>query len=131
MHFTGNKMVNWDWNKILSLGNMRRNVFYILFLLINVCFGNMHLKVKHIIMKVVKYVTCPCIIKYVMQFFLRVSGSHAGARYRSGSTVLHDTRPLSSGTQTFDTKKIEWPLNQPLKKLEADIQVNHRNTFII
>ena len=60
---------------------------------------------------------------FIMQFFLRVLGNNAGARYSSGATVLHDTRPLSSGTQTFDTKKIEWPLNQPLKKLEADIQV--------
>ena len=53
-------------------------------------------------------------------------GTAAGARYRSGSTVLHDTRPLSSGTQSYDTKKVEWPLNEPLKKLEADIQVCYK-----
>ena len=59
----------------------------------------------------------------MFQYFLQVLGNTAGTRYRSGRTVLHDVRPLSSGTQTYDTKHIEWPLTQPLKKLEADIQV--------
>ena len=57
------------------------------------------------------------------QFFLRCLGNDAGDRYRSGSTVLHDIRPLSSGTQSYDTKKVDWPVDEPLKKLEADIQV--------
>ena len=57
------------------------------------------------------------------QYFLHVLGNSAGVRFRSGSTVLHDIRPLSSGTISYDTKKVDWPVNQPLKKLEADIQV--------
>ena len=60
-----------------------------------------------------------------LQYFLRVLGTTAGVRFRSGSTVLHDSRPLSSGTQTYDTHKIEWPVNQPLQKLEANIQVGN------
>lgn len=52
-------------------------------------------------------------------------GSNAGARYRSATSVLHDIRPLSSGTQSYDSNKVEWPLNQAVKKLEADIQVGH------
>ena len=60
---------------------------------------------------------------YLLQYFLHVLGNNVGVEYRSGSTVLHDIRPLSSGTQSYDTKKIEWPLNEPLKKLEANIQV--------
>ncbi|CAK1583032.1 unnamed protein product [Parnassius mnemosyne] len=38
-------------------------------------------------------------------------------RYKSGGNILE--RPLSSGTQTFDTDKSLWPLNQPVPKLEA------------
>ncbi|CAG5043546.1 unnamed protein product [Parnassius apollo] len=38
-------------------------------------------------------------------------------RYKSGGSILE--RLLSSGTQTFDTDKSLWPLNQPVPKLEA------------
>ncbi|XP_050685719.1 uncharacterized protein LOC126980172 isoform X2 [Leptidea sinapis] len=38
-------------------------------------------------------------------------------RYKSGGTVL--TRRVSVGTQTYDTDKSLWPLNQPVVKLEA------------
>lgn len=31
-------------------------------------------------------------------------------------------RPLSKGTQTFDTDKSLWPLNKPIPKIEALIQ---------
>ena len=66
------------------------------------------------------------IIACILQYFLHVLGSSAGTRYRSGSTVLHDNRPLSSGTQSYDTKKVDWPVDQPLKKLESDIQVDKK-----
>ena len=64
-----------------------------------------------------------------LQYFLHVLGQNVSAKYRSGSTVLHDVRPLSSGTQSYDTKKIEWPLNEPLKKLEANIQVYYDTMY--
>ncbi|XP_063364928.1 uncharacterized protein LOC134653488 [Cydia amplana] len=38
-------------------------------------------------------------------------------RYASGGKPL--LRPVSRGTQTFDTDKSLWPLNQPVPKLEA------------
>ena len=60
---------------------------------------------------------------FFVQYFLYVLGIGAGARYRSAPAVLHDVRPLSSGTQTYDSDKLEWPVNKPVKKLEADIQV--------
>lgn len=60
---------------------------------------------------------------FLFQYFLRVLGNTASVRYRSGANVLHDIRPLSSGTQSYDTKKVDWPVDQPLKKLEANIQV--------
>ena len=50
-------------------------------------------------------------------------GNKAGARFRSAPTVLHDVRAMSSGTQSYDSNKLEWPVNEPIKKLEADIQV--------
>ena len=55
-------------------------------------------------------------------------GNSVGSRYRSGPTVLHDVRALSSGMQSYDTNKLEWPVNQPVKKLEADIQVGLSNS---
>ncbi|GAB0096983.1 xanthine dehydrogenase [Sergentomyia squamirostris] len=41
---------------------------------------------------------------------------------KSGATQID--RDLSSGTQTFDTYEKNWPLTQPVKKLEAMIQVS-------
>ncbi|XP_045537073.1 indole-3-acetaldehyde oxidase [Papilio machaon] len=38
-------------------------------------------------------------------------------RYKSGGSLLK--RPVSSGTQIFETDKSLWPLNQPVQKLEA------------
>ncbi|XP_013136142.1 PREDICTED: indole-3-acetaldehyde oxidase-like [Papilio polytes] len=38
-------------------------------------------------------------------------------RYKSGGSLLD--RPVSTGTQHFDTNKSLWPLNQPVQKLEA------------
>ncbi|XP_072944523.1 uncharacterized protein [Epargyreus clarus] len=38
-------------------------------------------------------------------------------RYKSGGTLLQ--RPVSRATQTYDTDKTLWPLNQPVPKLEA------------
>ncbi|XP_075976855.1 uncharacterized protein LOC142977053 [Anticarsia gemmatalis] len=43
-------------------------------------------------------------------------------RYKSGIVRLHEVRPVSDGRQIFDTNPAEWPLNQPLPKLEGLIQ---------
>ena len=71
------------------------------------------------------------ILLTIFQYFLYVLGNSVGSRYRSGPTVLHDVRALSSGTQSYDTNKLEWPVNQPVKKLEADIQVGSSNNYSI
>lgn len=42
-------------------------------------------------------------------------------RYQSGSTALE--RPLSSGTQIYDTNEQEWPVNEPMANMEAVYQV--------
>ncbi|XP_048477717.1 probable aldehyde oxidase gad-3 [Plutella xylostella] len=51
-------------------------------------------------------------------------------RYASGSTSLPKSRPVSSGTQVYDTNKIVWPLNKPVTKLEALIQCSGEAEYI-
>lgn len=51
------------------------------------------------------------------QYILDVVGDTAKGIYRSGSIPL--IRPLSSGQQSYDTKPLEWPLTEPMIKLEA------------
>ncbi|KAJ8719393.1 hypothetical protein PYW08_011568 [Mythimna loreyi] len=41
----------------------------------------------------------------------------ANPRYKSGGSVLE--RPVSRGTQIYETDKTLWPLNKPVQKLEA------------
>ena len=59
----------------------------------------------------------------LFQFVLHVIGDKAGTRFRSATTQLFMDRPISSGQQSYDTKKVEWPVTEPLKKLEANAQV--------
>ncbi|XP_026741820.1 indole-3-acetaldehyde oxidase-like [Trichoplusia ni] len=42
--------------------------------------------------------------------------------YRSGARDLRKTRPLSKGSQMYDTNPITWPVNEPMPKVEALIQ---------
>ena len=56
-----------------------------------------------------------------MQFVLGVCSSSANERFHSGSDSLQ--RPVSSGVQTYDTRREEWPLNEPMTKVEAAYQV--------
>ncbi|KAL3841842.1 hypothetical protein ACJMK2_019941 [Sinanodonta woodiana] len=64
------------------------------------------------------------------KFVLQVIGDKAGARFQSAIDCLPISRPLSSGQQTYDTQMIEYPLTEPLKKLEADIQVTGEAEYI-
>ncbi|KAJ8719954.1 hypothetical protein PYW07_011997 [Mythimna separata] len=41
------------------------------------------------------------------------------ARYKSGATVLSETRPVSRGVQVFETNRAVWPVTQPIMKVEA------------
>lgn len=56
-----------------------------------------------------------------LQFALFMLGNKLDLRYQSGGFPLE--RPLSSGTQTYSTKKEEWPLTEPLLKIEGKAQV--------
>ncbi|CAH1637091.1 unnamed protein product [Spodoptera littoralis] len=44
------------------------------------------------------------------------------ARYKSGATKIHDTRPVSKGVQYFETDPSTYPLTEPVQKVEALIQ---------
>lgn len=54
---------------------------------------------------------------YLFQFVLSLSPPGLPVQLASGGKDL--IRPLSSGKQLFDTDKSEWPLTQPVPKLEA------------
>lgn len=42
--------------------------------------------------------------------------------YRSGARDLRKSRPLSKGTEVYDTNPNIWPINEPMPKVEALIQ---------
>ncbi|XP_045774054.1 xanthine dehydrogenase-like isoform X1 [Maniola jurtina] len=49
-------------------------------------------------------------------------------RYKSGG--IHLKRPVSHGSQTYDTDKSVWPLNQPVPKLEALTQCSGEALYV-
>ncbi|CAK1542919.1 unnamed protein product [Leptosia nina] len=51
-------------------------------------------------------------------------------RYASGARDLRKTRPLSKGTEVYDTNPILWPLNEPMPKLEALIQCSGEAKYV-
>ena len=66
---------------------------------------------------------------FFFQFCLSVCGSVVSGKYKSGGSLLE--RPVSSGIQTYDTNKTEWPLNEPMTKLDAGYQVWHLYWLLI
>ncbi|XP_039757164.1 indole-3-acetaldehyde oxidase-like isoform X3 [Pararge aegeria] len=52
----------------------------------------------------------------------------ANTRYKSGGAEL--ARPVSHGTQTYDTDKSLWPLNQPVPKMEALTQCSGEALYV-
>ncbi|KAK3581541.1 hypothetical protein CHS0354_031882 [Potamilus streckersoni] len=67
-------------------------------------------------------------LAFFYRYVLYVLGDHVGSRLQSGSTPL--VRSLSSGQQTYDTNKQEWPLTEPLQKLEAKAQVTGEAEYV-
>ncbi|OQV18654.1 Xanthine dehydrogenase [Hypsibius exemplaris] len=51
------------------------------------------------------------------RFILEIVGDGAEGRYHSGVTGI--VRPLSSGSQSFETMEKNWPLTKPMPKLES------------
>lgn len=63
-----------------------------------------------------------------LQFVLGVLDDSVASMYKSGGPNLD--RPLSGGNRTYYTKESEWPLTQPIPKLEASIQVRAQLVII-
>ncbi|XP_071104762.1 uncharacterized protein [Haliotis cracherodii] len=59
---------------------------------------------------------------------LGMCGEKAAARFQSGGTNL--MRPVSSGTQTYDSRKDEYPLTQPMTKVDAPLQTSGTAQYI-
>jgi len=64
------------------------------------------------------------------KFVLYLAGDLAGPTFRSGASQLIVERPISSGIQTYDTVPVEYPVTEPLKKIEADAQVTGEATYV-
>lgn len=62
---------------------------------------------------------------YYLQFYLSLLGNKASARVRSAAEPF--IRPVSSGTQSYDSKPEDYPLTKPMTKLAAKAQV--RNAY--
>ena len=50
-------------------------------------------------------------------------GKQAGIKFQTGASELYFDRELSTGKQTYDTNKVEYPVTEPLQKIEANAQV--------
>ncbi|XP_046360648.2 indole-3-acetaldehyde oxidase-like isoform X2 [Haliotis rufescens] len=59
---------------------------------------------------------------------LGMCGEKAAARFRSGGNNL--IRPVSSGTQTYDSRKDEYPLTEPMTKVDATLQTSGRVQYV-
>nr|CAD7461029.1 unnamed protein product [Timema tahoe] len=62
------------------------------------------------------------------KFLLQLSGSRVKSKYLSGGELL--TRPPSSGVQQFQTDSSQWPLNQPVPKIEALVQCSGEAEYV-
>lgn len=64
------------------------------------------------------------------QFVLKTCPSAQVAdRFKSGGTLLE--RPVSKGSQEYGTIEKEWPLTQPITKLEALAQTSGDNNVFL
>nr|XP_058949586.1 xanthine dehydrogenase/oxidase-like isoform X1 [Pocillopora verrucosa] len=62
------------------------------------------------------------------KFYLTVLGDKASARVKSAAVPF--IRPVSSGTQDYDTQKKEYPLTKPMTKLAAKLQTSGEAQYI-
>ncbi|XP_071116536.1 uncharacterized protein [Haliotis cracherodii] len=62
------------------------------------------------------------------KYVLGVCGEKAAKRFQSGGTNL--IRPVSSGTQTYDSRKDEYPLTKPMTKMDATLQTSGRVKYV-
>ncbi|XP_050507820.1 uncharacterized protein LOC114324830 [Diabrotica virgifera virgifera] len=69
-------------------------------------------------------------ISLFYKFVLKTSPPNlVGARYKSGGTIL--TRALSTGVQQYGTDNKQWPLTQPIPKVESLAQTSGQIKYIL
>ncbi|CAH2057001.1 unnamed protein product, partial [Iphiclides podalirius] len=51
-------------------------------------------------------------------------------RYRSGANDFKKTRPVSKGSEIYDTNPLLWPLNEPMPKLESLVQCSGEALYV-
>ncbi|PVD33597.1 hypothetical protein C0Q70_04854 [Pomacea canaliculata] len=59
---------------------------------------------------------------FFYKYVLEVCGDKVAQRYRSGGASL--VRPVSSANHSYDTRREEWPLNEPMTSIDADYLVS-------
>lgn len=68
-------------------------------------------------------------ISLFYKFILNIApNDKVAAKFKSGGEILK--RDLSSGTQSFDTYKQNWPLTKNIPKIEADVQCTGEAKYI-
>lgn len=60
------------------------------------------------------------------KFILYVNQNKISPRNQSALTSVIDSRPLSTGTQSYPTQPSNYPLTQPIPKLNSKLQVNYQ-----
>uniref|UniRef100_A0A4D5RAG3 Xanthine dehydrogenase n=1 Tax=Scolopendra viridis TaxID=118503 RepID=A0A4D5RAG3_SCOVI len=68
-------------------------------------------------------------INLYYKYLLGVLPDALAPKIKSGADILH--RPVSSGSQTFATNKEDWPVNQPIPKIEAKVQCSGEAEYIM
>jgi hypothetical protein len=64
------------------------------------------------------------------KYLLCVNNSNIGPRYKSAADSIIDSRPLSSGKQDFPTDPSEYPVSQPIPKLNAFQQASGEAQYV-
>ena len=72
---------------------------------------------------------CTLMYQYnFFQFYLAMLGDQASSRVKSAAKPF--IRPVSSGSQIFDSHPDLYPLTQPITKLSAKLQVTQHSYIV-
>ncbi|KAG1648953.1 Xanthine dehydrogenase [Nymphon striatum] len=66
-------------------------------------------------------------VSLLYKFILGVIGESVSSKYQSGGTDME--RPLSGGHRSYFTNEVEWPLTQPVQKLECSGEAQYAGDF--
>ncbi|CAH1787395.1 unnamed protein product [Owenia fusiformis] len=66
-------------------------------------------------------------LSLLYKFVLNICQETVSARFKSGADCIQ--RPLSSGKQSYDTHKKQWPLSEPIPKLKSKLQASGETVY--